>query len=269
MQISIITINYNNKSGLEKTIHSVVGQNNKSYEYIIIDGNSSDGSIEIIKDNSQYISLWKIERDNGIYDAMNKGIKEASGEYLMFLNSGDCLSEKDTLSICIENVERNPEVDIFYGDIYGTRNDISKNWIHTHPPKLSLQFWRHCNINHQAALIKASLFKEYGLYPDKYRLAGDHWLFLKSFLDQKLFFHIPEPLVVYDYSGSSATGRSKYVDEMNDMWAQLVPKYISEVIEENEALSFFLNKKLIRVAKKADSGVQTFKRFFRTLTKHK
>ena len=91
-QISIITINYNNASGLEKTIRSVVEQIYNEYEYIIIDGASSDKSKEVIQEYQRYIDFWCSEKDSGIYNAMNKGIQKASGEYLLFLNSGDVLN---------------------------------------------------------------------------------------------------------------------------------------------------------------------------------
>lgn len=97
-QISIITINYNNASGLEKTIRSVVEQTYNEYEYIIIDGASSDKSKEVVQGYQQYIDFWCSEKDSGIYNAMNKGIQRASGEYLLFLNSGDILSDSAVLS---------------------------------------------------------------------------------------------------------------------------------------------------------------------------
>ena len=96
-QISIITINYNNASGLEKTIRSVVEQTYNEYEYIIIDGASSDKSKEVIQEYQRYIDFWCSEKDSGIYNAMNKGIQKASGEYLLFLNSGDVLNNSAVL----------------------------------------------------------------------------------------------------------------------------------------------------------------------------
>ena len=98
MQLSIITINRNNKTGLEKTIYSVVNQNYKDYEYIVIDGDSSDGSLEVIKRNEKYFSYWVSEPDSGVYQAMNKGIDRANGEYCLFLNSGDYLKDDNSRS---------------------------------------------------------------------------------------------------------------------------------------------------------------------------
>ncbi len=97
MLLSIITINYNDKFGLERTIKSVQEQTFTNFEHIIIDGGSTDGSKEVIEANKNSFSYWVSEPDKGIYNAMNKGIKEAKGEYLFFLNSGDHLNGQNAL----------------------------------------------------------------------------------------------------------------------------------------------------------------------------
>lgn len=97
MKLSIITINYNNKAGLQKTIDSVIGQTWKDYEWIIIDGGSTDGSKELIEQYQQYFAYWCSEPDKGVYNAMNKGIAKAKGEYLNFMNSGDSFVCDSTL----------------------------------------------------------------------------------------------------------------------------------------------------------------------------
>ncbi len=97
-RFSIVTINLNNRAGLEKTVQSVIKQECADYEYIIIDGGSSDGSAEIIKKYQNSLSYWVSERDTGIYNAMNKGLKQAHGEYVCFLNSGDCFYSPQVLA---------------------------------------------------------------------------------------------------------------------------------------------------------------------------
>ena len=94
MKLSIITINYNNLAGLQRTIDSVVCQTWHDYEWIIIDGGSSDGSKELIEQYQEYITYWCSEPDKGIYNAMNKGIDHAHGDYLIFMNSGDAFASK-------------------------------------------------------------------------------------------------------------------------------------------------------------------------------
>ena len=98
MKISIITINYNNAVGLEKTLQSVFNQTCADYEYIVIDGGSADDSKNIIVDKRDKFSYWCSEKDSGIYNAMNKGIRKAAGEYLLFLNSGDCFHDTTVLA---------------------------------------------------------------------------------------------------------------------------------------------------------------------------
>lgn len=95
-KLSIITINLNNKDGLKKTLRSIDNQSNKNFEYLVIDGNSSDGSQDLIN-NSAFIDIKISEKDSGIYDAMNKGIQLAKGEYLLFLNSGDYLNNSEVM----------------------------------------------------------------------------------------------------------------------------------------------------------------------------
>lgn len=97
-KLTIITINLNNKAGLQTTIDSVIAQTYKDFEWIIIDGGSTDGSKELIEKYTNYIKYWVSEPDKGIYNAMNKGIKVAEGEYLQFLNSGDSLFSNSVLS---------------------------------------------------------------------------------------------------------------------------------------------------------------------------
>ena len=97
MRYSIITINYNNKEGLKRTLNSIKCLTNKNYESIVIDGGSDDGSKDIIKKYENYVSYWVSEKDNGIYHAMNKGVSQAHGDYIIFMNSGDCFHSQDVL----------------------------------------------------------------------------------------------------------------------------------------------------------------------------
>ena len=101
MKFSIITINYNNKDGLEMTINSVLGQSFQGFEYIIIDGGSTDGSIDIIKKYESRIDYWVSEPDNGVYNAMNKGIRKATGDYINFMNSGDAYHSSSALGTVV------------------------------------------------------------------------------------------------------------------------------------------------------------------------
>ncbi|RZK09163.1 MAG: glycosyltransferase, partial [Flavobacterium sp.] len=248
-----ITVNYNNQAGLEKTIASVICQIFNDFEYIIIDGGSTDLSVDVIKQYFDQIDYWVSEKDSGIYNAMNKGIKVTKGEYIIFLNSGDVFTDRNTLNTCKKYIDSNPSADVFYGDIWGTQPRVKEPWLHCHPEKIDLFFLEHQNLNHQSAIFKTSLFADLGLYPKKYCLAGDHWLFLKAFVGNKKFVHIPEPLVVYDYGGQSTTQREKYVAEMACIWNEEVPAYVKEIMTKYKALEDANKMRLVKLARSIHS----------------
>ena len=136
-KISIITINYNDKIGLSKTINSVLNQSWQKFEFIVIDGGSNDGGLEVIEQNKDKIDYWVSEPDKGVYNAMNKGIKVAKGEYLIFMNSGDTFYDDNVLEK-IEN-QLTAEFDIYYGDYYRVYSNSTKK--RTFPEKLSFSFF--------------------------------------------------------------------------------------------------------------------------------
>ena len=114
MKLSIITVNLNNRIGLERTINSVVSQTFKDFEWIVIDGGSTDGSKELITQYANHFAYWVSEPDKGIYNAMNKGIKVAKGEYLLFLNSGDWIIDE---RVAQDFIETSISADIISGDV--------------------------------------------------------------------------------------------------------------------------------------------------------
>ncbi|MFC5413071.1 glycosyltransferase family 2 protein [Larkinella bovis] len=174
--VSIITINLNNGSGLLKTIESVVNQVFMDYEFLVIDGASSDGSVDIIKSNSNRITYWVSEPDRGIYHAMNKGIVYAKGKYCLFLNSGDWLIDKYVLERCFKNTQTS---DLLIGGC-----QVSKNGsiVHTFMPtkELTLQSFYHATIPHQATFIKKECFTQLGNYNESYKIHGDYDLWIRS-----------------------------------------------------------------------------------------
>jgi glycosyltransferase involved in cell wall biosynthesis len=265
MKVSIITINYNNALGLDKTLKSVFSQSNKNYEYLIIDGGSTDTSTEIIKQHSKKISYWVSERDSGIYNAMNKGIAKATGEYLVFLNSGDCFSEPETLQRCHDHIAKHPSADIYYGDIFVV-NDKSQHekWLKVHPVTLSLSYFKFNTINHQASLIKSQLFSEINHYPENYKVASDYWFFLKCLLSDKKFAHMSFAMVNYDLTGISFCDYDNYKQEKKLIWESLVPQCVQDITTEYEEckanLKKLLNFKMVRAAISFNERYQSIKR---------
>ena len=195
MKLSIITINLNNATGLQKTIESVVLQTFTDYEYIIIDGGSTDGSVEVIKQYVDKIYYWVSEPDRGVYHAMNKGIAQAKVEYCLFLNSGDWILQNDGLQYVFD---KNPVEDIFYCDAQlGEKKRI-------YPDQLTLLFFFESTITHQATFIKRSLFSTYGLYNEKYKIISDWEFFLKTIIKEQCSYqHIPFLFVYFDINGIS------------------------------------------------------------------
>src|SRR6476620_8472507 len=114
-KISIITINYNDKEGLKKTIESVISQTFKDFEFLVIDGNSSDGGKDVLEQYKAHIDYCVSEPDTGVYNAMNKGIRAATGDFVLFLNSGDLLYKNDILGRVNASIDN--EYGIYYGDV--------------------------------------------------------------------------------------------------------------------------------------------------------
>ncbi|MBD0833087.1 glycosyltransferase family 2 protein [Aestuariibaculum sediminum] len=174
MLISIITINYNNARGLRQTVESVFNQTFKEFEYIVIDGGSTDGSEQVIQEYINKFDYCISEPDTGIYNAMNKGIKVAKGQYLLFLNSGDWLINQEVLQQVIPNL--NPEYAIYYGDVvrvYNNKKLVTK----TYPKTLSFSFFVNSALPHQATFINRDLFETIFYYNEEYKICSD-WEFL-------------------------------------------------------------------------------------------
>ncbi|UAW99450.1 glycosyltransferase [Halopseudomonas nanhaiensis] len=163
--LSIITICYNNRLGLERTFDSVRTQVSRNFEYIVVDGGSTDGSKQLIADNTDLITAHKSEPDRGIADAFNKGIALSTGSFLLFLNSGDVLADNETIMHL--NSALSQDIDILVGDIeiggskYSYRKDLHWQILRNYLP-------------HQAMCIGKELFISYGLYDQSYRLGMDY-----------------------------------------------------------------------------------------------
>lgn len=177
MTISIITICYNAASDLEKTIKSVRAQVFNDYEYIIVDGGSKDVTSEIIKSNADVITKWVSEPDKGIYDAMNKGIKMATGDWVIMMNAGDIFADPDVLQNVFSHVIPD-NITFLYGDTLSRQKN----------GKLlrRITSWKDGNINHQAVIYRRQLHEEHGLYIVTKKIIISDYLF---------FVRIPEEQV--------------------------------------------------------------------------
>ena len=215
MKIGIVTINLNNKNGLEKTIQSVLSQTYTDYEYIIIDGMSTDGSVDIIKKYSDKISFWVSEKDNGIFNAMNKGIDACSSEYMLFLNSGDYLFSDKVL----EDVYKELDCDIVYGN-EEKRFKLGIKNIQKIPDVVDGKYFFENFLPHQSTFIKTSLLKE-KKYREDYKMLGD-WVFLKeSIVDNNASYkHLNYVVSSYDCNGLSSDHCS-LIKEKRDYYSKI------------------------------------------------
>jgi glycosyltransferase involved in cell wall biosynthesis len=247
-QLSIITINYNNAVGLKKTIESVISQSYTDYEYIVIDGDSNDGSKELIEKYSDNISHRVSEPDTGIYNAMNKGIKAAKGAYCLFLNSGDYFLTTDIL-LTINKEIKNEEI------IYGNgRREIGNNKtaLVEIPEKLQLDYFSNNSLFHPATFIKRSLFDTYGLYNESNKIVSDWEFFIKTiFINNVSSRKIPFEISVVEEDGisRSAEGRETLKKEVENVMNSYFPPSVLSLIDENKKLKSIVrtkNKNLLR-----------------------
>lgn len=208
-KISIVTVSFNSVSTIEKTILSVVEQDYSEKEYIIIDGASKDGTVDLIKKYSDRVTFWSSEPDKGIYDAMNKALDRVTGDWVIFMNAGDIFSDRTSLSRVFSN--KNYEgVGVVYGDInqyyegFGSfvrrYNDIE----HSEVPY---------SICHQAAFTRANLLKKYG-FDTSFRICADAESFLRMFKDGADFRYVPEIIATFDATdGCSSVNFLKFYNE--------------------------------------------------------
>lgn len=220
MTLSIITVNLNNRDGLQRTIDSVVGQTFTDYEWIVIDGGSTDGSRELIEQYADHFTYWCSEPDKGIYNAMNKGIAHAKGKWLQFLNSGDELYDSKTLCSVFSKSFKG---DVLYGDSLYIRD--SEKIPHICPNTLCLSFLYSDFLNHQATFYKKDIFDTYR-YDETLRIYADWKLSLQLLLDGKIFQHIPFFVVNYDFTGLSAYMSESLAKEYQKIKDETIPYHL-------------------------------------------
>ncbi len=218
MKLSIITINKNNSQGLERTIQSVINQTFRDFEYIIIDGASTDGSVEIIKKYQNKIDYWVSEPDRGIYHAMNKGIKVAKGEYLLFLNSGDWLTD-DTILEKVFSIDFNE--DIVYGNIM-----VDEKFIKKYPNKITLKYFLEDSLPHPATLIKKKLFNTIGRYNESLKIAADWEFFLRAIVLNSASIKKIELAITHFYTDGISSYNIDMVQKEKKQIISLLLKYI-------------------------------------------
>ncbi len=226
-KFSIITINFNNKEGLRKTLDSVVCQTFTDYELIVIDGGSTDGGAALLEEYGKYITFGVSEPDKGVYNAQNKGVQHASGEYCIFMNSGDLFYSNDVLE-CVAK-ELKDGVDIAVGNTYFYKNESENRYAYA-PEYITL--WRvYIGINHQSAFIKRQLLLD-NPYDETLKICADWKFWLQELVkNERSYQHLNIIVAQYDLNGVSYNEDTRLAEEHSVM-QQLFPQAIVREYED-------------------------------------
>lgn len=215
VKISVVTIVYNDVKHIEGTILSVVGQAYPNLEYIIIDGGSKDGTVDIIKKYSGKLSYWVSEKDNGIYDAMNKGLRVATGDFVWFINSGDQIHEKDTIEKFIGLIDK--ETDVVYGEtvLINDSGDILGMRRKKAPENLTWKsFFTGMMVCHQSVLVRREIAP---FYNEQYRLSADFEWVLVSLKKARKIVNTHQILSRYLEEGATTQNHKASLKERFDI----------------------------------------------------
>ncbi|MEY3501749.1 MAG: hypothetical protein RL308_3422 [Bacteroidota bacterium] len=252
-KLSIITINYNNLEGLKRTVESVVNQTWQEFEYIVIDGGSTDGSVAYIESQSVHFDYWVSEPDKGIYNAMNKGIKAATGEYLLFMNSGDVLV--DDVAILNSCAEKLIEDIIAFDCFLEKDHKITGRRTHIENPTLFYVFKN--GFKHQSTFIKKSLFEKLGLYNESYTIAGDYEFWIRCFMNPATTSKsYTTPIAIFQLNGISQNGN--WGKEHIRIEQDLLPHLITD-FKHFEKLLPYQNSRILKIVIKLQ---KLFKKIF-------
>jgi len=221
--VSVITVTYNAKSYLEQTIQSVFAQTYPHIEYIIIDGASTDGTLDIIKRHEKKIAFWVSEKDNGIYDAMNKGIRAANGELIGIINASDYY-EPDTISEVVKAYLQHQDVGIFHGNINMLNMDGSF-FKHKTAAKDVNNLCDGFSLFHPTFFVTKTTYNQVGAYDTNFKIAADYDFALRCANANVKFFHIDKVISNFRVGGISSADRKKCLEESKKV---LINNHIDE-----------------------------------------
>lgn len=215
MKYSIITINYNNRDGLLNTIESVIKQTFKDFEFIVIDGGSTDGSVDVIKNYQHNITYWVSEKDDGIYNAMNKGVNAAHGEYLSFMNSGDMMYDSKVLEKSLPYLH----ADFVHGIAENLYSPVATLCLIEVPNRKELFS---PTLHHQACLFRKSLFYN-TMYDEHYRIVSDWKFYIEQLLIYNCSFcRMPVKVAMCEGGGLSEKAMELGIKERIDVLEKMV-----------------------------------------------
>lgn len=230
--LSVVTVNYNNADGLQRTAESIASQTANGIEWVVIDGGSTDGSLDVMQRYSQMIDYGVSEPDRGTYHAMNKGVDVASGDYLIFMNSGDCFYDSNTVS---DFLKRGSTEDVVYGkvEIVDAQGVPVRQTVIPSDPLLPTYFWDH-NLNHQGIFFSRRCFETIR-YNEALKISADRELILTLLYQKYTFGSYDRLIALYDNTGISSTpeGLDQLGKEFHGILQRVFPEGILTVLEQN------------------------------------
>lgn len=252
MKLSIVTINYNNEEGLRKTLASVAVQTYRDIEHIIIDGSSTDGSVDVIKEYADqclmYDVFWVSEKDNGIYNAMNKGIEIALGrrivnsfnrseqsgaenkvlpDYIQILNSGDILAAPGVVERMVAEIEKSEYPELLYGNMIKKDYTTGKISGKSKEVEYSLRQYYASTMNHDSCYIRRDVYEKYGLYDENLKIVSDWKWFLQAIgLENVKPVYVDIDVTIFDTSGISETNLELRNKERRQVLEEVLPPAI-------------------------------------------
>ena len=257
IKISIITVSFNSVKTIEKTIQSVLAQNYNEKEYIIIDGASTDGTVEIIKKYENQINYWESKPDAGIFEAMNKGIDRCTGDIVAFMNSDDCYYDYDVLAKVAELYEKR-KFDILCGSAALTYGNETIAIRKAH--KDSKRIWLENIYVHQAMFCPKKLFEEYGNFLTTYKLGGDYEWNLRIHCEGVKFEITDEVYAYYSLAGLSSTNSVQLAEEFKEIAmrhiSSLNNEYLAEEVKKYHDWKISFYKKANELKKRKDGVIQ-------------
>ncbi|GAB6011779.1 glycosyltransferase [Viscerimonas tarda] len=258
MKLSIITVNYNNAAGLEKTIRSIVSQDYDDFEYLVIDGASTDGSVDILE-NGELSTIpfrWISEPDTGIYNAMNKGIRAAKGDYLLFINSGDTLYNEHVLSDAFKLAKG--DTNLIYGDLHRSFPDGHTDVVEM-PDTVTLFRMIYSTLTHPTTFIKKELFDKYGLYREDLKIVSDWAFFLKlMLLGNVTQQHIPLIVATFEMDGISSQNEQAVRTERKKALDDMLSLDLQRILYNFDRYERFYNKPAFAASRRIRSFIQNF-----------
>lgn len=249
MLVSIITINRNNASGLKKTMQSVLDQSFKEFEYVVVDGASTDGSVEVIGEFAPLLGdklKWISEPDKGIYNAMNKGIRMAGGDYVEFLNSGDCLASDDVVGRMMDALGKEQIPSIMYGNMIKVFPDGHRfKDLCFAGREISFLGFYTGTLNHSPAYIRKSLFEKYGMYDESLRIVSDwKWYLLAIIFGEEKPVYTDIDVTLFDMTGISEMNKVLEKAERKQVLSELIPATVlADYDQYSSAIDQFIRLK--------------------------